>query len=127
MHRDSGIEDTLLRATFPRVNKVMSRRALFLACSWAAVSFDVTTVFAADPGQGETLARRWCSNCHVVASNQTQAASEAPPFPQIARLPNFDATRLAFFLLNPHPKMPDMSLTRAEAGDLAAYIATLAR
>jgi hypothetical protein len=28
-------------------------------------------------------------------------------------------------LLDPHPKMPDMALSRAEAADLAAYIATL--
>ena len=35
------------------------------------------------------------------------------------------AARLTFFLLDPHPKMPDMALSRAEAADLAAYIATL--
>ena len=34
----------------------------------------------------------------------------------------FSANRLAFFLLDPHPKMPDMQLTRVEAQDLAAYI-----
>jgi hypothetical protein len=28
-------------------------------------------------------------------------------------------------LLDPHPKMPDMGLTRSEAADLAAYIASL--
>jgi hypothetical protein len=28
-------------------------------------------------------------------------------------------------LLEPHPKMPNMSLSRTEAADLAAYIATL--
>jgi hypothetical protein len=42
-------------------------------------------------------------------------------------VPDFDANRIAMFLLDPHPKMPDMSLTRFEAGDLAAYIATLRR
>ena len=31
----------------------------------------------------------------------------------------------AFFLLEPHPKMPNMQLSRSEAADLAAYIATL--
>jgi hypothetical protein len=29
---------------------------------------------------------------------------------------------LAYFLLTPHPRMPDMGLTRSEAADLAAYI-----
>jgi hypothetical protein len=27
----------------------------------------------------------------------------------------------ALFLLNPHPRMPDMNLSRSEAADLAAY------
>jgi hypothetical protein len=39
--------------------------------------------------------------------------------------PDFDAAKIAAFLLEPHPKMPNMSLSRTEAADLAAYIATL--
>ena len=82
---------------------------------------------AADADHGRTLARRWCATCHVVAANQRRATGEAPPFAVIAKRGDFDATRLTNFLLNPHPKMPNMSLTRMEAADLAAYIATLAR
>jgi mono/diheme cytochrome c family protein len=81
---------------------------------------------AADPDHGQTLARRWCATCHVVAANQQRPTGEAPPFATIAKRPDFDATRLANFLLDPHPKMPDMSLTRTEAADIGAYIATLA-
>jgi mono/diheme cytochrome c family protein len=82
---------------------------------------------AADAYNGEQLARRWCAPCHVVASNQRQVTGEAPPFATIARQPGFDQAKLALFLLDPHPKMPDMSLTRIEAGDLAAYIAKLGK
>jgi mono/diheme cytochrome c family protein len=82
---------------------------------------------AADTSHGEQLARRWCASCHVVAADQRQATQEAPPFAVIARTPGLDVNRLAFFLLSPHPKMPDMSLTRSEAGDLAAYIGSFAR
>jgi len=32
---------------------------------------------------------------------------------------------VALFLLVPHPRMPDMNLSRGEAADIAAYIATL--
>ncbi|HLH50846.1 MAG TPA: c-type cytochrome [Roseiarcus sp.] len=72
-----------------------------------------------------TLARQWCASCHVVAPDQGGTVAEAPPFATIARRPDFDAGKLALFLLDPHPKMPDMALTRAEAADLSAYIATL--
>jgi mono/diheme cytochrome c family protein len=82
---------------------------------------------AADANHGQTLARRWCATCHVVAANQQRPTGEAPPFAVIAKRTDFDTTRLANFLLNPHPKMPNMSLTRIEAADLVAYIATLAR
>jgi hypothetical protein len=42
-------------------------------------------------------------------------------------LPGFDSAKLALFLLYPHPKMPDMNLSRSEAADLAAYIAAQGR
>jgi hypothetical protein len=45
----------------------------------------------------------------------------------IGKKPGFDAGQVAMFLLDPHPKMPNMSLTRIEAADLAAYIATLGK
>jgi len=82
---------------------------------------------AADADHGRTLARRWCATCHVVAASQQRPTGEAPPFATIARRADFDATRLTNFLLDPHPKMPDMSLTRTEAADIVAYIATLSR
>ena len=77
---------------------------------------------AADAVKGQNLAKRWCASCHIVASDQQKGGAEAPPFSAIANKPGFDETKLAFFLLNPHPKMPDMNLSRSEAADLAAYI-----
>jgi len=79
---------------------------------------------AADAGKGETLAKRWCAACHVVASDQQRGTIQAPPFSSIANKSDFNETTLAYFLLTPHPQMPDMSLTRSEAADLAAYIKT---
>ena len=78
---------------------------------------------AADAGRGEILAKRWCAACHVVAPGQAQGSTQAPPFSEIARRSGFDAGQLALYLLLPHPRMPDMALSRAEAADLAAYIA----
>jgi len=80
---------------------------------------------AADARNGETLARRWCSSCHVVAGDQSGTTGEAPPFRVIARTPDLDAGKIALFVLQPHPKMPDMGLSREAAADLAAYISSL--
>jgi mono/diheme cytochrome c family protein len=70
---------------------------------------------AADPNNGGQIARRWCAPCHVVAGDQQGTTGGAPPFASIARKPGFDTGQLALFLLDPHPKMPNMSLTRIEA------------
>jgi mono/diheme cytochrome c family protein len=78
-----------------------------------------------DPVHGQTLVKRWCVGCHLVESKQLQATTDAPTFASIAKRPDFDAAKLAFFLLAPHPKMPDMQLSRDEASNIAAYIATL--
>src|SRR6516162_807968 len=85
----------------------------------------VTPALAADASNGQRLAQRWCSGCHLVSASQSTTTDQVPPFATIAKMPGFDAAKVALFLLNPHPKMPDMNLSRAEAADLAAYIATL--
>jgi mono/diheme cytochrome c family protein len=83
-----------------------------------------TDAWAADAFKGETLAKRWCATCHIVASDQQRGTTQAPPFSAVASNPDFNERALAFFLLTPHPRMPDMNLTRNEAADLAAYIKT---
>jgi mono/diheme cytochrome c family protein len=81
----------------------------------------------ADPARGEKLARHWCASCHIVANDQNRGADNVPPFATIARKPGFDGGKIAQFLMDPHPKMPDMQLSRDEAKDLGAYIASLAQ
>ena len=81
-----------------------------------------TNAYAADAVKGETLAKRWCAGCHIVSSEQQRGTTQAPPFSAVAGKSNFNERTLAYFLLTPHPRMPDMNLTRNEAADLAAYI-----
>lgn len=77
---------------------------------------------AADAQQGAELAKRWCATCHVVSADQASGSTQAPPFSEIANKPGLTAASIALFLMRPHPPMPDMNLSREEAGDLAAYI-----
>ncbi|MBO0758318.1 MAG: c-type cytochrome [Bradyrhizobiaceae bacterium] len=104
-----------------------SRRVTLLAALVLAgtVASAASAAVAVDAANGGRLAAQWCATCHVVAPDQRGTTGEAPPFATIARKADFDAAKVALFLLDPHPKMPDMALTRAEAADLAAYIASL--
>ena len=106
----------------------IGRHRLILAASLAAglaMGLAATPCLAADPDQGETLVKRWCAGCHLVAGDQKTATTDAPPFAAIARRPDFDPAKIEFFLRDPHPKMPNMTLSRPESADIAAYIATL--
>ena len=104
-----------MRAVFKRIQVLVVVTAA-LSGSQAA---------AADPDQGATLAKRWCATCHVVASDQKQASADVPPFAVIAQKPDFTPEKIAAFLIEPHPKMPNFPLSRSEAADIAAYIGTL--
>ncbi|MES1150158.1 MAG: cytochrome c [Bradyrhizobium guangdongense] len=90
-----------------------------------AASMYGSRALAADPDHGADLAKRWCAACHAVTSEQKQASADVPAFVSIARRPDFSQEKLAFFLLDPHPKMPNFPLSRTEAGDIAAYIGAL--
>ncbi len=85
----------------------------------------LSPAMAADADRGAELAKRWCASCHVVNGGQKQASADVPPVAAIANKPDFSAEKLAFFLLDPHPKMPNFPLSRSEAGDIAAFIAAL--
>ena len=108
---------------------VGSSKVGYVSCGLIiAAILPITPALAADPDNGQRLAHRWCEACHVVVVSATQRRSttdQAPPFASIAKSPGFDAAKIALFLLDPHPKMPEMGLSRAEAADLAAYIAKL--
>ena len=93
----------------------------------AIISASTPAAAPAQPARGEKLARHWCASCHIVASDQKGGSDTAPPFATIARKPGFDGGKIAQFLMDPHPKMPDMQLSRDEAKDLGAYIASLAK
>jgi mono/diheme cytochrome c family protein len=101
-----------------------------MSCLKTAAALSLALAFgspaqAADAANGEQLARRWCAECHVVTPDQRRAAADVPPFAAVAQRPGFTPERLAYFLLEPHPKMPNLALSRAAAADLAAYIASL--
>jgi mono/diheme cytochrome c family protein len=105
--------------------KISEGTALRAAVLAAIAALVASPLLAADASNGKRVAVRWCATCHVVGPDQRDAYADAPPFREIANRPNFSESGLMTFLLNPHAKMPNMSLTRIEANDIAAYISTL--
>jgi mono/diheme cytochrome c family protein len=106
-------------------------RRLRLRCRTAVVVLAFLAASAAgaapaDSARGGKLAKQWCASCHIVSSDQTRGADFAPTFASIAKRPGFTANYTAQFLMRSHPRMPDVHLTRDEARDLGAYIASLA-
>ena len=84
-----------------------------------------TPAAAADLKHGETLARQWCANCHLVGGEQTAGGDTAPTFASIAETAAERTDDLRAWLADPHPPMPNLSLTRYEIDDLLAYIESL--
>src|ERR1700722_3824960 len=96
---------------------------LSVACCVVLVMLACTNdVFAANPDNGSTLAQRWCTGCHVVSGEQIKGTDIAPSFASISERPDFNPEKIASFLLEPHPKMPNMALSPEEAKDISAFI-----
>jgi cytochrome c len=91
-----------------------------------AATLAAQPVIAADADNGKRLAQMRCVPCHIVEPNQRREVAAAPPFDAIASKFALTPEMLAFAMLNPHPRM-NVTLTRGEAQDIAAYINTLAK
>lgn len=96
------------------------RAATLLAFAAMASS----TADAGDAQKGVVIAKRWCASCHVVSKDQTSAVADAPSFFDIAQR-RTDRKALTNFLVDPHPPMPDMHLSRREIDDIVTYIRSL--
>lgn len=82
-----------------------------------AATLAITPAFAANPDNGERLAHRWCASCYVVSATQRGSSTDqAPPFATIAKLPDFNAAKIAVLAASelgtaaplwPKPELPD--------------------
>jgi mono/diheme cytochrome c family protein len=104
----------------------MNRISAFVFCA-ALTAITPQMADASDANAGRDLARKWCGACHLVAPDQDRAPTIAPTFASIGRKPGFSVDQLAKSMLAPHPQMPGRELSRDQAADIAAYIATLAK
>lgn len=80
---------------------------------------------AGDMDAGRELAESSCSACHAVGS-ATAGSDSAPSFASIARAKRGDVSWTRAWLLDPHPPMKGIDLTRQQIDDIVAYLRSLA-
>ncbi len=103
----------------------MRRVRLMLVGTLALSSVGTAHAFG-DAERGRDIAERWCTSCHVVASDNAPSGTDAvPSFNAIARNPQNDADQLTVKLATPHPAMPDFQLSTQTIEDLVAYFGVL--
>ena len=95
-------------------------------CSMLPTMLAASGALAADADNGKRLAEMRCVTCHIVSPTLRRDVTDAPPFETIARKFASNPDALAFSIIDPHPRM-NVTLTRREAQDIAAYINTLAK
>ena len=102
----------------------MNTRLLLVIGTLAAASIPgVRAQTVGDAGQGLSLARQVCSECHDVQSPKTRSPDpKAPAFVDLSTMPGMTATALTIALTTPHAGMPMFRLTEAQRSDLIAYI-----
>ncbi len=84
---------------------------------------EAATKMQADADRGKAVAERLCVSCHVVSQDSSGTVPEGvPPFTVIANQPQQTAQHIRGVLIEPHPPMPDLHLTRLEIEDIIAFI-----
>jgi mono/diheme cytochrome c family protein len=91
-----------------------------------AAAFAAQSAVAADADNGKRLARQHCSPCHIVEPGSRRELANSPPFETITQKFGDAPELIAFAILSPHPRM-NLTPSRRDARDIAAYIATLAK
>ena len=98
------------------------KQFVFSALSAAIVVALPGAAFAAgDAGSGLTLAKVWCTTCHIVAPS-VAGGDNAPPFAAIANRSTLSSGALRAWLTEPHPPMPNLNLSNQQVDDIAAYL-----
>lgn len=75
--------------------------------------------------RGKVLAKRVCTNCHLVSDQQTKAVADVPTFIEIANKPEQTPGQIMARIAVPGHPMPVIPITKRELEDVAAYIMSL--
>ena len=103
----------------------MSARRFVLLTAFLASAIPA---MAADPAgnadAGRQLVTRSCTSCHAMNASAT-AADSAPPLSYIAKDNKLRPAWIRGWLMDPHPPMPGIMLSRQQVNDIIAYLNSL--
>lgn len=97
--------------------------AVTLALTMAAAG----SAFADAPGnvqEGRKLVMNSCTSCHSTSASPT-ATDTVPPLSFLAKDNKNNPSWVRGWLMNPHPPMPGIMLSRQQIADVIAYLNTL--
>lgn len=73
---------------------------------------------------GKQLVLNSCTACHA-PTGATHATDQAPPLSFLAHDNKADPRWVRAWLMDPHPPMPGIMLSRQQVADVMAYLSTL--
>ena len=89
-----------------------------------ATSVTYAATNAGNANAGRDLVLRSCTSCHAV-SETVKASDGAPPLSYIARDNKVRPAWIRGWLMDPHPPMPGIMLSRQQINDIIDYLDSL--
>ncbi len=105
----------------------MKEYAFAAACLFLLLIGGSAFPAALPPGNaeaGKQLVLNSCITCHA-PMNATHASDQAPPLSFLAHDRKADPRWVRGWLMDPHPPMPGIMLSRQQVADVMAYLSTL--
>ena len=100
------------------------KNAAFIALAICLGHTSIAYAASGNAEAGRQLVMRSCSSCHATESAKT-ATDNAPPFAAVAKTNRERPAWIRGWLMEPHPPMPNISLSRQQIDDIVAYLGTL--
>ena len=93
-------------------------------CATAMTAWVASAAERGNAEAGHELVNRSCVACHA-PSGVSRASDTAPPLSFLARDNKYRGAFVRGWLMNPHPPMPGIPLSRQQIADVIAYLETL--